>query len=146
MLPELFYKASLIDLKSASYLDYLQWVTVRSSHRRRSIKTGVLKISKNSQENTCARVSFLIKLQEACNLIKIETLAQVFSCEFCEKSLKTPFLQNTSRRLLLTLPNEQRLFGVNIKDSELWTLFMRLYGELCEPWMSFACVLTEKIH
>ena len=35
-----------------------------------------LKISQNSQENTCARVSFLIKLQaSAC--------AQVFSCEFC---------------------------------------------------------------
>ena len=84
MLPELFYKASLIDLKSASYLDYLQWVTVRSSHRRRSIKTGVLKISKNSQENTCARVSFLIKLQDACNFIKKETLVHAFSCEFLE--------------------------------------------------------------
>ena len=29
-------------------------------------------------------VSFLIKLQaEVCNFIKKETLAQVFSCEFC---------------------------------------------------------------
>ena len=36
-------------------------------------------------QNTCAIVSFLIKLQfEACNFIKKETLAQVFSCEFCE--------------------------------------------------------------
>ena len=34
-------------------------------------------------ENTCARVSFLIKLQ-ACNFIKKETLTQLFSCEFCE--------------------------------------------------------------
>ena len=33
-----------------------------------------LKISQNSQENTCAGVSLLIKLQ---------TLAQVFSSEFC---------------------------------------------------------------
>ena len=40
----------------------------------------VLEISQNSQENTCARVSFLIKLQ---------TLAQVFSCEFCEISKNT---------------------------------------------------------
>ena len=47
------------------------------------IKIDVLKILQNSQENTCARVSFLIKLQ-ACNFIKKETLAQVFSCEFCE--------------------------------------------------------------
>ena len=34
----------------------------RSSHQRSSIKIGV-KILKISQENTCARVSFLIKLQ-----------------------------------------------------------------------------------
>ena len=34
-----------------------------------------------------------------CNFIKIETLAQVFSCEFCEIS-KNTFLQKTSGRLL----------------------------------------------
>ena len=50
----------------------------KSSHR-------ILKISQNSQENTCDRDSFIIKLQvKACNFIKKETLAQVFSCEFCE--------------------------------------------------------------
>ena len=44
-----------------------------------------LKISQNSEENTCARVSFLIKLQTlAYNFIEKETLTQVFSCEFCE--------------------------------------------------------------
>ena len=72
----------------------------RSSHRRCSIRKGVLEISQNSQENTCARVSFLIKLQASGNFAKKETLAQVFSCEFCEIS-RTPFLQNTSGRLLL---------------------------------------------
>ena len=41
---------------------------------------GVLKNSQNSQENTCARVSFSIKLQA----LGLETLAQVFSCEFLE--------------------------------------------------------------
>ena len=52
-----------------------------------SVKKVFLEISQNSQENTCARVSFLIKLQvSACNFIKKETLAQVFSCEFCEIS------------------------------------------------------------
>ena len=36
-----------------------------------------LEISQNSQENTCARVSFLIKLQaHTCKFIKKETLAQ----------------------------------------------------------------------
>ena len=49
-----------------------------------------LEISQNSQENTCVRVSFLIKLQAwACNFIKKETLTQVFSCEFCEISKNT---------------------------------------------------------
>ena len=36
-------------------------------------KKMFLEISQNSQENTCARVSFLIKLQ-----------AWGFSCQFCE--------------------------------------------------------------
>ena len=36
----------------------------------------------------------------ACNFIKKETLAQVFSCGFCEIS-KNTFSQNTSRWLLL---------------------------------------------
>ena len=47
-----------------------------------------LEISQNSQENTWARVSFLIKLQ-TCNFIKKETLAQVFSCEFGEITKNT---------------------------------------------------------
>ena len=42
-----------------------------------------LEISQNSRENRPS----LIKLQvSACNFIKKETLAQVFSCEFCEIS------------------------------------------------------------
>ena len=47
-----------------------------------SVKKVFLEISQNSQENTCARVSFLIKN---------ETLAQVFSCEFSEISKNTFF-------------------------------------------------------
>ena len=35
----------------------------RSSHLRCSVKKGVLRNLQNSQENTCARVSFLIKLR-----------------------------------------------------------------------------------
>ena len=47
-----------------------------------------LEISQNSQENTCAKVSFLIKLQ------KKEALAQVFSCEFCDISKNTFFTEH----------------------------------------------------
>ena len=52
-----------------------------------------LKVSQNSQENTCARSSFLIKLQtESCNFIKKETLAHVLSYEFC-KNFKNTFFR-----------------------------------------------------
>ena len=41
----------------------------------------------NSQENSSARVSFLMTLQtKVYNFIKKETLTQVFSCEFCKIS------------------------------------------------------------
>ena len=60
----------------------------------RLCKKLFVEISQNSQGNTCARVSFLIKLQETWKLIKKETLVQVFSCEFCEIS-KNTFLHRT---------------------------------------------------
>ena len=63
------------------YYKYLCWKC------RSSCSEVFLKISLDSQENTCARISFLIKLQvRACNFIKRETLVQVFSCAFCEIS------------------------------------------------------------
>ena len=53
-------------------------IITEAAVQRCSVKKVFLEIS---QENTCDRVSFLIKLQE--------TLAQVFSCEFCEISKNT---------------------------------------------------------
>ena len=54
-----------------------------------------LEILQYSRENTCGRVYFLIKLQSsACNFIKKETLAQVFSCEFCEISQNNFFTEH----------------------------------------------------
>ena len=64
----------------------------RSNHQSCSTEKGILKIS---QENTCARVSFLKKLQAfACNFIKKETLWHVFSCEFCEIFINTFFTEH----------------------------------------------------
>ena len=56
---------------------------------RCSIEKVFLEISQNSQENTCARASFLIKLQALA-----ETLAQAFSCEVCEISENTYFTEH----------------------------------------------------
>ena len=47
-----------------------------------------------SQENTCARVSFPIKLQASCNFIKNEALVQVFSCGFWEIFKNTFFAED----------------------------------------------------
>ena len=73
----------------------------KSSHRRCSVKKMFLNILQNSQEKTCARVSFLIKLQASCNFIKKETPTQVFSCEFCEISKNTFFTEHLRWLLLL---------------------------------------------
>ena len=53
---------------------------IRSSHRRNSFKKGL----------------------EACNFIKKETLAQVFSYEFCEISQSTFFYRTPPVKFLLT--------------------------------------------
>ena len=61
--------------------------------QRCSVRKVFLEISPNSQENTCARVSFSIKLRPA-TLLKKETLAQVFSCEFCKISKNIFFTEH----------------------------------------------------
>ena len=62
-------------------------------------KRFFLEILINSQENTCARVSFLQPYE--CNFIKIEFLTQVFSCEFCKHISKNTFFTERIRWLLL---------------------------------------------
>ena len=61
-------------------------------------KKVFLEISQNSQESTCARDSFLIKLQAT--LLKKSLWHRSFPVNFA-KFLRTAFLQNTSGRLLL---------------------------------------------
>ena len=55
---------------------YQKYVYSEAATRDVLYKKVFLKISQNSQENTCARVSFLIKLQAWSFFL--------FSCEFCE--------------------------------------------------------------
>ena len=76
--------------------------------QRCSFKKVFLEIWQNSQEKTCARASFLMKLLvKANNFIKKETdtnvmLTQMFSCEFCE-IFKNIFLTEHLHWLLLDL-------------------------------------------
>ena len=67
--------------------------------RRCSVRKVFLKISQNSLENTCARVSFLVKLQ-ASGLFKKWLWHRHFSVNFA-KFLETPFLTEYPRWLLL---------------------------------------------
>ena len=79
-----------------------------------------LENSQNSHENTCVRASFLIKLQA--NFIKKETLAQMFSCEFCEISKNTFFYR--------TLPVAVSVNFKNLKNIFLWSIAQIIYKNL----------------
>ena len=75
-----------------------------------------LEISQNSQENNCARVSFLAKLQAwPATLLKKRLWHRCFLANFV-KFLRTTFLQNTSRRLLLLLVQDFR--GKNLLSTD----------------------------
>ena len=56
----------------------------------------ILYIQQNLQENTCTKISFLVKLLEVCNFTKKEPLTQVFSSDFC-KILKNIFFTEQLR-------------------------------------------------
>ena len=64
-----------------------------------------LEISQNSQENTCET--------SACNFTKKETLAQLFSCEFCEISKNTFFIEHlrvtASGAMVLNIPQDAHI-------------------------------------
>ena len=79
---------------------------LRSSHRRCSVKRVFLEISQNSQENTRARFSFLIKLQAFKNTFSTEHLWTTASllCSIC-RGLNPNFSWSCiSIKLLIILP------------------------------------------
>ena len=115
----------------------------RSSHRRCSVKMVFLKILQNSQENC----------RHACNFIKKETLAQVFSCEFCEIS-KNIFLQNTPGQHFRRSGKKiqwwywyryQKFeFGVIIRVYNTLECIFGLKGKILVPLISYSVLLFLK--
>ena len=82
---------------------------------RCSVENLSLKILQNSQENTCARISFLISWwPEAGSFIKKESLAQVFSYEFCEMFKKTFFYRTPTVTVLFLAGLLQRVSGTGV--------------------------------
>ena len=74
----------------------------RRSHRRCSVKKGILRNFAKFTGNTCARVSFFNKVAGLgpATLLKKRSWHRCFPVNFA-KLLRTPFLQNTSGLLLL---------------------------------------------
>ena len=89
-------------------------------------KEVFLKTLQNSQENTCARFSFLIKAG------KKETLVQVFSCEICEISKNTFFTKHlwmtSSRQIELVYEHEiiETCIGRCVVQSALALFYVQL--------------------
>ena len=76
---------------------FLSPPSFRSSHQSCSIKKGVLRnLTTFTGKHLCQSCR-----SEACSFIKKETLAQVFSCEFCEMSKSTFFIERIWWWLLL---------------------------------------------
>ena len=85
-------------LKSSNALEYREAVV-----RRCSVNEVFLEISQNSQENTCARVSFSIKLKAVpATLLKKRLWHRWFPVNFA-KFLRTPFLTEHLWWLLLNI-------------------------------------------
>ena len=84
----------------------------RSSHKRRSVRKGVLR---NFAKFT--KFTFLVKLQdEACNFIKRRLWHRCFSCEFCGIFKNTFFTEHLmNRRVLREIFALGRFYGLVCK-------------------------------
>ena len=73
-----FYLLYVICLENKGVIDFQNTeATTNTEAAARGVqwKKVFLEISQNSQENTCARASFLIKLQASCNFCKSSSVA-----------------------------------------------------------------------
>ena len=100
---------------------------IQKEPSRGLFKKVLWEISQNSQENICTRISFLIKSNSVdLQLIKSESLAQSFCCEFCEVCKKS-FLQNTNGRLLLIIAVSLVLKGKLVKKIVNYNMKTKAY-------------------
>ena len=95
-------------------------------------KKVFLKISQNSQENPCARVSFFNKVAG----LRPKTLPQVFSWEFCEISKNKFFTEHLWTTVLSDCSRHRQMY----KRTHYWkgnhTIFSFIYAFSCKflPW------------
>ena len=82
----------------------------RSSYERCSLRIGVLRNFAKSQENTCARVSFLIKLHAEVYGIKFKTLNRLRSIDYYFKNYPLFVITYTGATFFLHLLCEHLFF------------------------------------
>ena len=99
--PQVFFRKFYEIFKNTFFIEHLR-LKAEAFVRRCSVKTVLLEISLNSHENICAGVSFL--QPQACNFVKIDSLTQVFFCEFCKHLSKNIFFTEHLRWLFLQKP------------------------------------------
>ena len=96
----------------------------RSSHWSCSVRKGVLRnFTKFTGKHPCQSLFFNKVAGQACNFIKKETLAQVFSCKFCEISKNNFFVEHVWSTasikgclfwiIIICYENKYSLFRVN---------------------------------
>ena len=132
-------------------LNVFKSIKSRSRHRRGSVGEGALKNFAKVAGNTCARVSFLIKLQayfqvlpfyrtrlDVCFFRK-RTLAEVYLCKRCEifrvGGFAEHFLATTSNKMFFLLFADQRGLQpkINISDGAI----VKLEKEFTSPFSSW---------
>ena len=87
----------------------------RRSQRKCSVRKGVLRnFAKLTRKHPCQSL-FFNKGARACNFIKKETVAQLFSCEFCEISTSTIFTEHL--RATASLVRKLRICSHLLKKS-----------------------------
>ena len=122
---------------------------VRSSHQRCSVKKVLLKNLQSSRENTCARVSFLIKLQASQHTVtpwyahvhvKKRLWHRCFPVNFAN-FLRTPLLQNTFERLLLSFAADTVILLTFFIRSFTFSTHNEFYLTCAWPSFYFDCLL-----
>ena len=104
---------------------------IRSSHQRCSVKNVLSEILQNSEENTCVRVSILIKLQP-CNR---DPGTQVFSCEFWEISKNTFLAEHLWAILLSVGYSATRKHKKSFKEiNRIWKKITKLLHKRKQYW------------
>ena len=121
------YILAIVSTYSTQNIHLFKYLPSEAVVQRGSVKEVFLEILQNSQENTCARVSFLITFQalnvrkafrrlpgrllnvlrtfKTYKFTKKETLAQMLSCKFCKTSKNTFF--NRTPQVAASVPSTE---------------------------------------